>query len=237
MEDLPGIGKVLDSKVAQRLYEDAIAPPAKQVGALSGDLLKTFRLFTAPLQYLASYQDRLDAWLEEVRQRVPPERQLEAPANIAGPVLMNLRFEDEHGPLKAMYLNLLTAAIDKDWKNAAHPAYVRIIEQLSPEEAVLLAKLYELDRELVVESGPDATWANLSLAEALGAECEIEADATQIITMLSHLQGLSLTTQHLLTKQQLAEAGYEHIFAAGFALELTLSKFGHQFCRVCIPIR
>jgi hypothetical protein len=37
-----------------------------------------------------------------------------------------------------MYLNLLAKAIDKDQSSKAHPAFVKVIGQLSPDEALLI---------------------------------------------------------------------------------------------------
>jgi hypothetical protein len=136
MDDLPFDAiKLLDTKTAEKFYEDAVSPPAKQIGGIGADLIKSLRLFTAPIQLLAACQDRLVGLLDDVRTRVPPERQVEAPASIAGPVLMNLRFIEDDNPLRALYLNLLARAIDKDRQKEAHPAFVKIIEQLSPDEA------------------------------------------------------------------------------------------------------
>lgn len=56
--DFTGLGKVVNSQVANRAYDDALSPAMRQVGGLSEDLLKTFRLFTAPLQLAAAYHDR-----------------------------------------------------------------------------------------------------------------------------------------------------------------------------------
>ena len=42
MEDLTGIGKILDSEVAKRAYEDAASEPARQVGHLVVDALRRF---------------------------------------------------------------------------------------------------------------------------------------------------------------------------------------------------
>lgn len=89
-QDMQGLGKVLDSKTVAKLYEDAAQPASRQVGAFGEDTLKTIRLFAAPLQVLASLQDRFERWLNEVAGRVPEERRVSAPANVAGPVLTEL---------------------------------------------------------------------------------------------------------------------------------------------------
>ena len=43
MEDLTGFGKVVDSKLAERAYEDVASEPGKEVGEFIGDAFKAFR--------------------------------------------------------------------------------------------------------------------------------------------------------------------------------------------------
>jgi len=157
MKDIAGVGEIVNSKVVERTYEDAISPAAKQTGLMGEDLLKTLRLFTAPIQLLAAYQDRLAAALDTVRKRVPPEQQVEAAASVAGPVLLNMRFVEDDNPLRALYLNLLTAAIDRDRQTLAHPGYVKIIEQLSPVEAMVMFHLVHLRQINYFATGTSTT--------------------------------------------------------------------------------
>ena len=144
MNDPADIGKIgdavakpLDTPMAIELYGDMVSRPAKQVGELAVDALKTFRLLLAPFQLGAHYQDRFRKWLDNVRDSVPTENQVDAPASIAGPVIKALMFLEEGDPLVELYLNLLRRAIDKERQDEAHPAFARIIEQLSPDEAAI----------------------------------------------------------------------------------------------------
>lgn len=140
--DLAGLGKLANSKLTQSAYEDLRAVGAtEQGGKLVADTIKALRLFTAPIQLLALGQDLLEKRLERVRNKVPEERQIEAHPQIAGPILQNLRFMVDGDILTEMYLNLLARAIDRDRVGEANPAFVKIIEQLCPDEALLLLKI------------------------------------------------------------------------------------------------
>ena len=142
VSDLVGLGKLADSKLVQSLYKDLEkAGVPEQSGKLLTDTIKAFRLFTAPIQLLALGQDLLEKRLERVRNKVPEERQIEAHPQIAGPILQNLRFMVDGDILTEMYLNLLARAIDRDRVGEANPAFVKIIEQLCPDEALLLLKI------------------------------------------------------------------------------------------------
>lgn len=141
MEDITGLGKLAESKLANSIYDDAASPAAREIGSAAADLLKTMRLFTAPFQLAAVAQDRFRRWLDEVRDRVPPERQVEAPPTIAGPALRAMQFMEEDNPLARMFVSLLSQAIDRDHQSGVHPAFVKVLEQISPDEALLLSKL------------------------------------------------------------------------------------------------
>jgi hypothetical protein len=143
MDDLAGLGKVADSKLANKLYDDAASPAIRELGDAAGDVIKTLRLFTAPFQLAATAQDRFKKWLEQAREKVPEERQVPAESSIAGPVLQSMLFLEEDNPLAEMFVNLLSKAIDKDTKGRVHPGYVRVLDHLSPDEAVLLTKFDE----------------------------------------------------------------------------------------------
>lgn len=141
MEDITGLGKVADSKLANKLYDDAASPAVRELGDAAADVIKTLRLFTAPFQLAATAQDRFRNWLEKARNKVPEDRQVPASPSIAGPALQAMLFFEEDNPMADMFINLLSKAIDKDTKRSVHPGFVKALEHLSPDEAVLLTRL------------------------------------------------------------------------------------------------
>lgn len=54
MADIIGIGEALNSKVVEKAYDDAGSKPAKQVGELAEDVVKTARLALFPFQIAAA---------------------------------------------------------------------------------------------------------------------------------------------------------------------------------------
>ena len=165
--DLVGLGKVANSKLVQNVYADLNKAGATEQGAkLAADTIKALRLFTAPIQLLALGQDLLEKRLERVRNKVPEERQIEAHPQIAGPILQNLRFMVDGDILTEMYLNLLARAIDRDRVGEANPAFVKIIEQLCPDEALLLLKLRkERDLPYSVYGPKELEWYGITIVE------------------------------------------------------------------------
>jgi hypothetical protein len=139
--DLAGAGQLINSEVAKKVYDDALSPAMQQLGGLTEDSLKTFRLFTAPLQLLAAYQDRFKAFCERVRDKVPEKQQCDASPEIARPVMEALASTSDDGPLMRMFEELMAKAIDKRESQKLSPEFPLIIKSLSPMEALLLADL------------------------------------------------------------------------------------------------
>lgn len=69
---------------------------------------------------------------------IPAEHIVAPKASVAGPTLQGLAFTHEEPDLKAMYLSLLTTAMDDRTASDAHPAFVEIIKQMTSEEARLI---------------------------------------------------------------------------------------------------
>lgn len=131
------LSKFLDKDLVRQIYEDGLSNPSKETGEIITDVIKTARLFTAPFQLAAAYQDRFRGWIRTIRQ-VPEERRVPASPQIAGPIFEELRYREDGEPLTEMYINLLAKAIDKDQASKANPAFVKVIGQLSPDEALLI---------------------------------------------------------------------------------------------------
>jgi hypothetical protein len=141
--DLVGAGQIINSEVAKRTYDDALSPMMRELGGLSEDTFKAFRLFTAPIQLIAAYQDRFRAFCDRVRQKVPEEQQREAPAEIGRPVMEAFASTSDDSPLMPMFEELMAKAIDKREADKLSPSFPSIIRSLSPLQAKLIAALKE----------------------------------------------------------------------------------------------
>lgn len=89
------------------------------------------------------FANKFEAEMAEKAAQIPPEHVMEPKPSIAGPALQGLAFAHEEPNLKEMYLNLLASAMDDRRADAAHPAFVEIIRQLTSEEARLLRKVLQ----------------------------------------------------------------------------------------------
>jgi hypothetical protein len=146
IHDLAGIGQIVDSEIAKESYKDAASPAMKELGALGKDAVKTFRLFTAPVQLLAAYQDRFSGFCDRVRNKVPEEFQQTAAANIAKPVMEAFAFTEDESPLMDMFEELMSKAIDKREASKLNPTFPDLIKNLSPLQAKLIKALKASDQ-------------------------------------------------------------------------------------------
>jgi hypothetical protein len=165
---LEKFSNILGADTAKKVYEDGLSDSTKEVGKTLTDIIKSARLFTFPFQLLATYQNRLSAYLQKVQDSVPQESQIQSAPEICGPVIENLRFVREGSYLEGLYLNLLMRSIDKDRVDEAHPAFVKIIEQLSRDEAYILSKIKK-----------EGCWANyetdLNTNEKKNSFCKLQS--------------------------------------------------------------
>lgn len=122
----------------EKAYDDLVHPGAKQVGEAVESSLKAARFLIAPLEYLGAQHDRYLRYLKRISEKVKDKELVEAHPQISGPVFEMLKYTVEDGLITEMFLNLLARAIDKDRVSEAHPAFVHIVNQLSPDEALML---------------------------------------------------------------------------------------------------
>ena len=128
-------------ELMNKLYTDGLSRPVQEVGGIVTDLVKAARLITAPIQYMAHLQDRLVHFIKQIDRDIPKEKQVTPSATLLLPILEKLKFQCDSDLLTTLYVELLKRACDKDRVNEAHPAFISIIPQLSPDEAIFIFHL------------------------------------------------------------------------------------------------
>lgn len=124
------------------VYQDVVQPAAQEVGKALQTVAKTVHIALAPVSVLVWGYDQIKEFVAtKVADRlknVPPENIVTPKPNVAGPVLESLRYTGHESLLSDLYANLLAASMDKATAYGAHPAFVEIIKQLTPDEAKLV---------------------------------------------------------------------------------------------------
>lgn len=142
-EGLVALENVLKTypELLNKLYSDGVSSTVREVGGAATDLVKAARLITAPLQYMAHMQGRLEHYFREVEKSIPKDKQVTPPPTLLLPILEKLKFQCDSDLLTTLYVELLKRACDKDRVNEAHPAFINIIPQLSSDEAIFVYHL------------------------------------------------------------------------------------------------
>lgn len=124
------------------IYQDALQPAAQEVGKALGTVAKLVNVALAPVSALVwGYEQIREFTATKVAEKlkdVPPEKIVTPSPNIAGPAIEALRYTGHEESLSEMYASLLATAMNKDTIQKAHPAFVEIIKQLTPDEAKIV---------------------------------------------------------------------------------------------------
>jgi hypothetical protein len=74
----------------------------------------------------------------EAEERVPEEHRIEPQRQVAGPLIHAMQFHTDSHVLRQLFRELLSTAMHQGKQGLAHPGFVKVLEQLSADEAVLL---------------------------------------------------------------------------------------------------
>lgn len=131
--------KVKNEKLILEVYKDIAQPIAKQAGVALGEVGK---LIFSPIYYPTKYlNDRIEKWFDRIENNVPKENRVEAMPNITIPTFQNLALHDDDTLLGEMFFNTLQSSVDKTKQKNLNPAFPKILEQISQEEAKILTLL------------------------------------------------------------------------------------------------
>jgi hypothetical protein len=125
------------------VYQDVAQPAAQEIGKALQTVAKSVHIALAPISALVWGYDQIKDFVStkvtERLKNVPPDQIITPKPNVAGPALESLRYTGHEDTLSDMYANLIASSMDKATADGAHPAFVEIIRQLTPDEAKLVA--------------------------------------------------------------------------------------------------
>lgn len=144
MADLSGLKGELPLKEA---YQDLIHPAAVEAGKTIALPFRVVNLLLAPLtkwvEHGEAKLDEISRLVSEEVKDIPEEKLTEPEPYVAVPAMQAITYSMDCDELKQMYAKLLAKSINVDEKNKVHPAYVEIIKQMSPLDAITLAFIQE----------------------------------------------------------------------------------------------
>lgn len=246
------------------IYQDTFQPAAKEVGTALQTVAKTIHIVLAPVSALVwgfeQIKDFVSTRVADKLKDVPPENIATPKPNVAGPLLESLKYTGHEEMLRDMYANLLAASMDTRTASGAHPAFVEIIKQITPDEARILRlfihdrplPLVTVRREYKVESpterGGQDMLVNFSLL-GWDAGCDFPQMGPTYVDNLCRLGLTNVPTFLEYTAPGCYEPLEKHpqVEAAKTAIEananwravinrkgLEVTELGKQFCRVCV---
>jgi len=130
------------------IYNDLLKPSTSEIGKGLESVAKTARFLLAPFEYLGNLHDKYLNFLKRVSENVSDKELVEVHPKITGTVFDGIRYLEEESLLFKMFVELLSNAITKNNSSKAHPAFAQIINQLSPDEAIMLLHFKKMQYEL-----------------------------------------------------------------------------------------
>jgi hypothetical protein len=225
----------LNSRLVEKIYDDGLSPAMKEASKIPVDLIKVGRLILAPIQLLGALQDRFEVIARKLSGKVDKENLVQAPANIAGPILENLRYSEDNSILTECFINLLAKAIDRTKQDQAHPGFIKTLENLSPDEVLLVYVLSKRDLEIVDTMQLDR--AQNQFKNRVQEKSDVPVSELQYPTNFeiyyTHLEALGVVTWPVY-KQDPINVGGVQTGIRRYS-KLTLTSYGKFFVRACIP--
>lgn len=233
MSILEAIAKILP---VEEVYKDGAQPAVRELGDALGKTIKGARFILAPLEYLAAQHTRWERYLEDVSNRVKPENLTEGQPELVIPILEGLSYSSEDSILTEMFVELLSASVDKSRQSLAHPAFPKIIQQISPDEAVILHKLKAQSYKVKQRSDLDSARNLITRTETISEDFPTSAlqYPEHLWLYMDHLHSLNLAGTFQVGNQQPIRAGGRQT-GIHITSNRTLMEFGKLFCEACVP--
>lgn len=258
------LAKVLPVKEA---YEDLLQPAARELGQGLMTIAQTVNILLAPLKIMVMSYDLImetvSSSLTEKLKRVPPERLITPSPIIAGPTLEALRFTGHEEDLRELFVNLLASSMDSHTAPTAHPGFVEIIKQITPDEAKVINYIARcLSKGLpipIVHIKAQSPSGAYHYVEKNVTTCGIDAGCVHADLIGSYLDNLSrLGLINLLDTVYARKGAYDKIYhhpdyrelissiedayadrepppkILAQEASLELSSFGHLFINACL---
>src|SRR3990172_1019024 len=139
----------------KELYGDLAKPGVSQVGKALGSVLGLGNTILWPITLMnekanIALKRNLEKYREQIKE-VPEDELTEVPPEIGVPITEKLSYVTNE-ELSNLYVNLLAKASTFKTAESAHPSFVNIINNLSPDEALLLEQFRDTDALPYVEA-------------------------------------------------------------------------------------
>lgn len=127
-----------------QIYTDLAQPSVKAVGQALGTVFEFSTSFLLPVKLLnekfkMNFKKRITEY-EKKLEEIPEEKRCEVHPQVGTPIIEKLSYTT-NDEIADLFTTLLANASNIDMVNTAHPAFISIIERLSPDEARIIKYL------------------------------------------------------------------------------------------------
>lgn len=146
-EWLPALAKATSEEgLLTQIYGDLAKPGVSQVGKALSTVLGLGNTVLWPIQLLNERARlALDVNLERYREKIaqiPDEEISPVPPEVGVPIAEKLSYVSDPD-LRELYINLLAKASSTATQSQAHPSFVNVLNNLSPDEAQLVRQFQQ----------------------------------------------------------------------------------------------
>jgi abortive infection alpha-like protein len=188
----PGSERAIDKALgpAAENFGQEVAPVGKRAGELTRRISDLLLRALEPAVYgLEKIADWIEKEVQERLKDVPPEKIVPPNPRVAVPAVQALVYSMEDESIRDMFANLLAADMNADTKRAAHPAFVEIIKQMSPQDARVFQVARSPHIEFVAGMGAANKWLEMGTHYTMDVE---GVDDFSIAVSLDNLHRLGL---------------------------------------------
>jgi hypothetical protein len=135
-----------EAGLIKAVYEDGLQPGLRQIGKALGTVLGFLNTILGPVQLWNEkgkiyFARSLDNYIKKMEE-IPVEKIIEIMPDMGVPLLQKLSYVTDQ-TLSSLFTELLVSASVVDRAYSAHPSFVNVISNLSPDEAKLLVSISE----------------------------------------------------------------------------------------------
>ena len=230
---------VKNKELLTKIYGDLAQPGVQEVGKALGTILGLGNTILWPVTLAnekakITLQRNLNKYKEKI-EGIPEDKVVEVTPEIGVPVLEKLTYVNNE-ELRELYLELLSKASNKDKIDVAHPSFVNIINNLSPDEALILQLLRDVNTHPFIEVRLSQEGGGYNVIDPIFSVLKTPTKLTyeeNVGAYLSNLEGLGVIklnpNDYLTDEKQYSEAEksarekYE-LFASSSNRKLTLNR-------------
>lgn len=193
---------IINAKPHKVIDSTAKALP-QTVKAIDTALSGVIKILGYPTSFLGEYanyslqkvKNKLSIKLNGKDNIVPP------PIYLAAPLLQKCQFTADSEHLHSLFANLLATAMTEDMQELAHPAFIEIISQLSPEEAKILFNFPNSLPMCAIRVQKNNRTQHVSndgfrLTHPLGDQFSFPKEGNDYISHIILYEGIKICTEH-----------------------------------------